>query len=448
MLAGGRDLFQVVQHLFLIVDMGRSQRSEADDGVHGGADIVAHIEQELPLRTVCRPLVLECDLQLAVLFLQLSLILLLLFFLLLLHLLHGASAQHLKDHYKQDVTDQHHQNQRKGFPEDRSFIRIRIEIERSSMAVHSKIAAGAVPTAGMGQRFGGHDFADSLHQRTVCNILPDQLRAVGGNDLIVLHDEQCAAGLSRVAVQYTLDGQGRSLNKFCRGIAVGKQDLIFFFCPVCHNIHSRPIFQQDPLQVSLLRVRENIQNSVIFELFSKPGVADAVRCGFAQERTVRGQNRDPCEPALLRLLFQALRIGEVQRRVLRQLMHRHRCAAERFGHNRIVVLFKAGGLRFDKIKGLAETSLRCAQCPPTREKNDAGHKKHTDDQMEPPSPCIREGSVLMRQGCPPPDTVKHVQDICQGSAPACRLCASAQRYRSAGGPARGCRFWQRRRPAR
>ena len=57
------------------------------------------------------------------------------------------------------------------------------------MAVHSKIAAGAVPTAGMGQRFGGPDFADPLHQRTVCSLLPDQLRAVGGNDLIVLYDE-------------------------------------------------------------------------------------------------------------------------------------------------------------------------------------------------------------------------------------------------------------------
>ena len=365
MLAGGRNLFQVVQYLFFIINMGRSQRGEANDGVHGGTDIVAHIEQELPLGPVCRPFVLECDLQFAILFLQLSLILPLLFFFLLLHLLHGASAQHLKDHYKQDITDQRHQDHRKGFPEDRSFIRIRIEIKRSSMAVHSKIAAGAIPTAGMGQRFGGHDFADPLHHRTVCNILPDQLRAVGGNDLIVLHDEQGAAGLSRVAVQYTLDGQGRSLNRFCRGIAVGKQDLIFFFCPICRNIHGRPISQQDPLQVSLLRVRENVQNGVIFELFSKPGVANAVRCGFAQERPVRGQNRDPCEPEVLCLLFQALRIGEVQRRVLRQLMHRHRCAAERFGRNRIVVLLKAGGLRFDKIKGLAETFLRCAQCPPT-----------------------------------------------------------------------------------
>ena len=78
----------------------------------------------------------------------------------------------------------------------------------------------------------------------------------------------------------------------------------------------------------------------------------------------------------------------VSQRVLCQLMHRYRCAAERFGHNRIVVLFKAGGLRFDKIKGLAEMFLRCAQCPPTGEKNDAGHKKHTDDQIDPPSPCI------------------------------------------------------------
>ena len=188
-LAGGGDLFQVVQHLFLMVDMGRSQRGEANDGVHRGADIVAHIEQELPLGTVCRPLVLERDLQLAVLFLQLSLILFLLFFLLLLHLLHGASAQHPKNHYKQDVTDQRHQNRRKRFTEDRFFIRIRIEIKGSSMAVHSKIAAGAVPIVGMDQRFGGPGFADPLHQRAVRCILPDQLRAVGGNDLIVLYDE-------------------------------------------------------------------------------------------------------------------------------------------------------------------------------------------------------------------------------------------------------------------
>ena len=256
------------------------------------------------------------------------------------------------------------------------------------MTVHSKIAAGAVPIMGMGQRFGGSDFADLLYQRAVRNILPDQLRAVGGNDLIVLHDEQRAAGFYRVAVQYALDGQGRSFYKFCRGIAVGKQDHLFVFCLVCRNIHSRPIFQQDPLEVGLLRVRRNVQNGIIFELLSKPGIADAVCCGFAQKRTVRGQNRDPCEPELLRLLFQALRIGEVQRRVLCQLMHRYRRAAERFGSNDIVVLFKAGGLRFDKIKGLAETSLRCAQCPPIREKNDAGHKKHTDDQIDPPSLCI------------------------------------------------------------
>ena len=172
-----------------MVDMGRSQRGEANDGVHGGTDIVAHIEQELPLGTVCRPLVLECDLQLAVLFLQLSLILFLLFFLLPIHLLHGASAQHPKNHYKQDVTDQRHQNRRKRFTEDRFFIRIRIEVKRSSMAVHSKIAAGAVPIVGMDQRFGGPGFADPLHQRAVRHILPDQLRAVGGNDLIVLYDE-------------------------------------------------------------------------------------------------------------------------------------------------------------------------------------------------------------------------------------------------------------------
>ena len=157
---------------------------------------------------------------------------------------------------------------------------------------------------------------------------------------------------------------------------------------MCRNIHGRPILQQDPLQIGFLRVREDVQNGIILERFSKPGIADAVGCGFAQERTVRGQNRNTCEPEQLCLPVQALRVGKVERRVLCQLMHRYRRAAERFGYNRIIVLFKAGGLGFDKIKDLAETSLRCVQCLPTREKNDAGHKKHADDQIEPPSPCI------------------------------------------------------------
>ena len=255
MLAGCGDLFEVVQHLFPIVDMGRSQRSEADDGVHGGADIVAHIEQELPLGAVCRPLVLKRDLQLAVLFLQLGLVLPLLLFFLQLHLLHGAAAQQLKDHYKQDVADQHRQDQQKRLPEDYFFIRVRIEIKGSAMAEHPEIAAGAVPVPGMGQLLCGPGFANSLRQRTTCNILPNQLRAVCGNDLIVLHDEQRAAGFCRVAIQYALDGQRRFLHKFRRGVPVGKQEQLCAFCPVRRNIHSRAIFQQDALHIGLSRVR-------------------------------------------------------------------------------------------------------------------------------------------------------------------------------------------------
>lgn len=94
-LAGDRDLFQVVQHLFLIINMGRRQRGEADDGVHRGADVVAHVEQELPLGTVCRCLVPDGKLQLAVLLLQLGVVFLLLLPLLLFRKLHGAMAQRL-----------------------------------------------------------------------------------------------------------------------------------------------------------------------------------------------------------------------------------------------------------------------------------------------------------------------------------------------------------------
>ena len=123
------------------------------------------------------------------------------------------------------------------------------------MAEHPEIAAGAVPVPGMGQLLCGPGFADPLRQRTACNILPNQLRAVCGNDLIVLHDEQRAAGFCRVAIQYALDGQRRFLHKFRRGVPVGKQEQLCAFCPVRRNIHSRAIFQQDALHIGLSRVR-------------------------------------------------------------------------------------------------------------------------------------------------------------------------------------------------
>ena len=87
-LAGSGDLFQIIQHLLLILNMGRRQRGEADNGVHRGADVVAHVEQELPLGAVCRCFVPDGKLQLAVLLLQLGVVLLLLLFPLLLRSRH------------------------------------------------------------------------------------------------------------------------------------------------------------------------------------------------------------------------------------------------------------------------------------------------------------------------------------------------------------------------
>ena len=44
--AGGGDLGQVVLDLLGVVDVGGGQGGEADDGVHGGADVVGHVVQE------------------------------------------------------------------------------------------------------------------------------------------------------------------------------------------------------------------------------------------------------------------------------------------------------------------------------------------------------------------------------------------------------------------
>ena len=53
-LARRRGLFQVVEHLFAVVDMGGRKRGEADDRVHRRADVVRHIEQEFALGAVGR----------------------------------------------------------------------------------------------------------------------------------------------------------------------------------------------------------------------------------------------------------------------------------------------------------------------------------------------------------------------------------------------------------
>jgi hypothetical protein len=126
---------------------------------------------------------------------------------------------------------------------------------------------------------------------------------------------------------------------------------------VRRNIHSRAIFQQDALHIGLSRVRENVQNSVIFQLVAKPVIADAVGRGLAPERAIRSQNRNAGEPELFCLPVQALRVGEVKRRILCQLMDCDRRAAECLCRDGIVVLFKAGGLGFDKLKGLAKAFL-------------------------------------------------------------------------------------------
>ena len=66
-----------------------------------------------------------------------------------LHLLCRAPAQRLKDDHEQDITGQCHQDGGDRLTEDRSAIRIRIEVKGTPVAVHPEIGAGAVPAAGV-----------------------------------------------------------------------------------------------------------------------------------------------------------------------------------------------------------------------------------------------------------------------------------------------------------
>ena len=240
-LAGSGDLFQVVQHLFLIINMGRRQRGEADDGVHRGADVVAHVEQELPFGAVCRCLVPDSLFQLAVLLLQLSVVFLLLLPLLLLRSLYGTMAQRLQHCHADQIEDQRSQQCAAGIAEHQFFADIDIQIKILSVAVHPEIAAGICPVVGMGQGIGRTGLADALHQRAVRGVQSDEARVVCGDHLVILHDKDGAADVLRVAVQHALDGQGCALHKLRRGHPVSQQYGIPCCGAVGGNIHRRAI---------------------------------------------------------------------------------------------------------------------------------------------------------------------------------------------------------------
>ena len=52
MVAGGKDLVQIVPHPFLILHIAGCQCGKSDNGVHGRADIMRHIGEECALGTV------------------------------------------------------------------------------------------------------------------------------------------------------------------------------------------------------------------------------------------------------------------------------------------------------------------------------------------------------------------------------------------------------------
>ena len=70
MLARRRGLFQVVEHLLTVVDMGGRERGEADDRVHRRADVVRHIEQKFALGAVCRRFLTDSAFKLGVFLLK------------------------------------------------------------------------------------------------------------------------------------------------------------------------------------------------------------------------------------------------------------------------------------------------------------------------------------------------------------------------------------------
>ena len=101
--------------------MGRRQRGEADNGVHRGADVVAHVEQKLPLGAVCRCLVPDGKFQLAVLLLQLGVVFLRLLLPQMLRNCCRAAAQRLQYRHKDQIEDQRSQQCAAGIAEHRFF---------------------------------------------------------------------------------------------------------------------------------------------------------------------------------------------------------------------------------------------------------------------------------------------------------------------------------------
>ena len=177
MLARRRDLPEIVRDPRRLREIRLRQRRVADDRVHRGADVVRHIEEEIPLRPVRRRFLLYRDLKLPVFLLQRLLIRLRRRQLPLLILLLSVPAETLDHGDHHDVQDQQHRQIRQRRPVDTSRRHVGIEHEIAAMCIHA-VALRATPVDHVGELLRLIHRTDRLQHRVRGHIDADHRRIV------------------------------------------------------------------------------------------------------------------------------------------------------------------------------------------------------------------------------------------------------------------------------
>ena len=447
MLAGGGDLFQVINDLIPVVNMGGRQRGEADDGVHRCADIVGHIEQELPLGAVRRRLVADSKLQLGILLLQRFLISLLGLLLPELEFPDGAPAEPQDQHHDQDICSQRRRQVRRGGAVDLPGGNVCIKIVIPPVAIHAVVLPHTVSDVHKCQLFRLITLSDRLDQPVVGNVLSDELRVIGRLHPAPLYHKEGRHGVGVIAVQQSLDGQNGLLGKGRQRMAVGQHRAGVIGAAMYSDIGIGAVLQIYPLHIGLLGIADDVKDRRPFQVGPEPGVADAVLRVLAHHVPLLIQYGNSCKPQLVGIHLQ-LRLAAVQRDLL-QRPNDGTAPHQAFGDGNIVVVHIAVRLILDKFDCGRQPFLAPADIHLVGE--GVHHAQSNDPHRKTgiPEPCAEHALCFFTaQGSLPPDRFRGAPDICRGSPAECRPAASGQRSPSAFGPAHGYHCWKRRRRSR
>ena len=320
MLARRRDLPEIVRDLRRLREIRLRQRRVADDRIHRSADVVRHVEKEIPLRPVRRRFLLHRDLERVVFLLQRLLIRMLRrrFPLPVLLLRVPAKSLHHRKHHA--VQDQHRREIRHHRPVNVPRRHVGIEHEVAAMRVHA-VVLRATSVEHIRELLRLIRRADPPQHRMTRHIDADHRRIVGRFHDVAPHEQEGTHRVHVVAIQQGLHRQHGFLGECLLRVAIREDDAVASAERVQRHVDEGAVTELHPLHIGLVRRIDETEGRDLRQSVADRFIADAVLRVLRDQTSRRVQQRDARHPERLRILSQ-LRLARVERTVPLEGMHR------------------------------------------------------------------------------------------------------------------------------